>query len=168
MSASFSWPEWGQWLIYLHFGNESSLSAPLPAFSTAWTTPCKLLFSMKVISNSTFTVVQTTHELSNIIAWRLIIIKLFVFSHSGRYLLYPVPLQNRNHLCSQELMLCTLLGSLIPRHNVHYLPALECTCGVWELQTDWTAVLSVTHRTCQVKTDKRFSSHLLMCNKTTY
>lgn len=119
-------------------------------------------------SNSTFTVVQTTHELSNIIAWRLIIIECFVFSHPGHCLLYSVPLRNRNHLCSQELPLCTLLGSLMPRHNVHYLPVLECTCGVWELQVGWTAVRSVTHWTCQVKTDKRFSSNLLTCNKTTY
>lgn len=56
--------------------------------------------------------VQTTHELSHIIAGRLIIIKRFVFSHPGHYLLCSLPLWNRS-LCSQELTLCMLLGSLM-------------------------------------------------------
>ena len=168
MSALFSRPEWGQWLIYLHFGNESSLSAPLPAFSTAWTPLFKLLFSVKVPQIPLL--LWYKQHMSWVIQYNCLEInycEMFCVQ-SSRSLFSIVQLENRNHLCSQELTLCVMLGSLMPWHNAHYLPALECTCGVWELQIGWTAVLSVTHWTCQVKTDKPFSSHLLTCNETTY
>lgn len=115
-------------------------------------------------SNSTFPVVQTRVIQCNC----LDINYCQVFCVQSSWLLFTM-CYPRGGTTSVLMSWCgMLLGSLMPQHCVHYLPVFECACGVWELQTGWTAVLLITCPTCQVKADKSFGSHPLMCNETIY
>lgn len=142
--------------LFICFGKESA--SVLCAFSAAWTLLFKLLFSMKVLQIPLL--LWCKRGMSYPIAWALIIVKCFVFSHPSHYLPCAVP-EEEPPLFSWA----DTLGSLMPQHCVQHPPVFECACRVWELQTGWDPGFSTTHPICQVKADK---CHLLLCNQTTY
>lgn len=124
MSVLFSWPEQGQWLIYLCFGKESSLMGSIAYFFCSLDSSFQVTVLHESTSNSTFLVVQTICELSNIITWRLINtwqFKCFVFSHPGQYLPCATPEQEpplfsqADTLPAAGLSDATALWSLPPR-----------------------------------------------------